>query len=125
MNSDRTWNDRRRARRFPISREVRYRILDGNASATGGAGRTINMSSAGVCFTTRGDLAPGQRLELAVSWPAPRDAGRRLEFVAQCSVARAGSGVAAAEIMQYEFRARLREPEQPDCPRDIRRPIPV
>jgi hypothetical protein len=97
-------SDRRAADRFPIEREVRYKILNKRSSAEEGTGKTINISSTGVLFTTDQILVPGKRLELSISWPAQLDNKCQLKLVARGRVARLEQGRAAIEIQQYEFR---------------------
>jgi hypothetical protein len=96
--------ERRNADRFPIEREVRYRILNKRNTYEEGTGKTINISSNGVLFTTDQILIPGKRLELSISWPAQLDNKCQLKLVARGRVARLEQGRAAIEIQQYEFR---------------------
>ena len=97
--------ERRAADRFPIEREVRYRILNKRSSSSEeGTGKTVNISSNGVLFTTDQILVPGKRLELSISWPAQLDNKCQLKLVARGRVARLEQGKAAIEIQQYEFR---------------------
>jgi hypothetical protein len=96
--------ERRNADRFPIEREVRYRILNKRNVYEEGTGKTINISSNGVLFTTDQILLPGKRLELSISWPAQLDNKCQLKLVARGRVARLEQGRAAVEIQQYEFR---------------------
>ena len=97
-------SERRSADRFPIEREVRYRILNKRGAGEEGTGKTINISSNGVLFTTDQVLLPGKRLELSISWPAQLDNKCNLKLVARGRVARMEQGRAAIEIQQYEFR---------------------
>ena len=96
--------ERRNADRFPIEREVRYRILNKRSTQEEGTGKTVNISSNGVLFTTDQILIPGKRLELSISWPAQLDNRCFLKLVARGRVARLEQGRAAVEIQQYEFR---------------------
>jgi c-di-GMP-binding flagellar brake protein YcgR len=96
--------ERRSADRFPIEREVRYKILNKRNAQEEGTGKTVNISSAGVLFTTDQILLPGKRLELSISWPAQLDNKCQLKLVARGRVARLEQGKAAIEIQQYEFR---------------------
>jgi hypothetical protein len=96
--------DRRASDRFPIEREIRFRVLSKKAGDDAGVGRTINMSSSGVLFTTDKTLLPGKRLEVSVSWPAQLDNTCPLKLVARGRVVRYEPGMAAIEIQQYEFR---------------------
>ena len=96
--------DRRAADRFPIEREIRYRILGKRGNPDEGIGKTINISSNGVLFTTDKILIPGKRIEVSISWPAQLDNRCQLKLVAKGRVARLEQGRAAVEIQQYEFR---------------------
>jgi hypothetical protein len=96
--------ERRGSDRFPTEREVRYRILNKRNTIEEGTGKTINISSNGVLFTTDQILIPGKRLELSISWPAQLDNKCQLKLVARGRVARLEQGRAAIEIQQYEFR---------------------
>ena len=104
VKSEREKNDRRQADRFPIEREVRYKVLNRKNADEIGFGKTINMSSNGVLFTTDQYLLPGRRLELSISWPAQLNSTVALKLVARGRVVRCEEGRAAIEIHQYEFR---------------------
>jgi hypothetical protein len=95
--------DRRSAVRFPIEQDVRYRIFNRNTIEVG-AGKTINMSSNGVLFTTERALALGERLEVAVNWPAQLDNKCPLKLVTIGRVVRSEGACAAIAIERYEFR---------------------
>jgi hypothetical protein len=62
------------------------------------------MSSNGVRFTPDGQLTPGRRVELAISWPAQLNSKVALKLVARGRVMRSEDGMAAVEIQQHEFR---------------------
>ena len=55
-------------------------------------------------FTTERTLAPGERKELAVDWPAKLDQELPLKLVASGRVVRAVDGTAAIVIDRHEFR---------------------
>ncbi len=95
--------DRRSATRFPMDREVRYKISNRNTIELG-SGRTINMASGGILFTTERTLAPGERLEVAIDWPAQLDNKRPLKLVVGGCVVRSEPEYAAMTIERYEFR---------------------
>jgi c-di-GMP-binding flagellar brake protein YcgR len=106
MGTANTPNERRDAERMSIEREVHYRVLnkkDGDAEATG---KTLNISSSGVLFTTQHTLPPGRRLELSISWPAQLDNKCALKLVARGRVVRFDGDRVALEIMQHEFRTK-------------------
>ena len=97
-------SDRRRSDRFAIEREIRYRALNKRGGEEAGEGKTVNMSSSGVLFTSPQILRPGRRIELAISWPAQLNNKCALKLVARGRIVRFDNGVAAMEIQQYEFR---------------------
>ena len=78
-----------------------------------GAGRTINMSSTGVLFTTDQMLLPGRRIEVSISWPAQLNNKCALRLVARGRVVRFDDGKAAMEIQQYEFKTQAKAPLVP------------
>jgi hypothetical protein len=104
MQEEKSQADRRHSDRFPIEREVRYRVLNKRGGDEAGDGRTINISSSGVLFTSDHILLPGKRLELSISWPAQLNNKCALKLVARGRVIRFEPGRAAIEIQQYEFR---------------------
>jgi hypothetical protein len=97
-------SDRRHSDRFPIEREIRFRILNKRGGEETGDGKTLNISSSGVLFTSEHMLLPGRRLELSISWPVQLNDLVPLKLVARGRVVRFEEGQAAIEIQQYEFR---------------------
>lgn len=95
--------DRRNPGRFPIDREIRFRMTNRRNELVG-AGRTVNMSSKGLLIRTEQKLLAGKRLEMAISWPAQLDHKCALKLIARGKVVRAEAGMAAVSIEQYEFR---------------------
>lgn len=111
--------DRRRTIRFPVNEEVKYRVIH-KSSRISGAGKTLNMASGGLLFTTEEKLPIGRTVEVAVNWPARLDGVCPLKFVATGRVIRSDGECAAIRIERYEFRTRGgaakdvdREPEAP------------
>jgi PilZ domain len=96
--------ERRSSGRFPIHQEVVYTLLEGKSRSDTCAGKTLDMSSGGILFTTSEALHPGKRLELAVNWPARLDGTCRLKLVAMGRVVRSDADRAAIVIEHYEFR---------------------
>ncbi len=96
--------DRRHSDRFPIEREVRYRVLSKRSGEETGDGRTVNISSSGILFTSQHMLLPGRRMEVAINWPAQLNNACALKLVARGRIVRFEDGRAAMEIQQYEFR---------------------
>lgn len=101
--------DRRSTTRFPLSEDVTYRFRHGKLTG-GGAGRSINIGSGGVLFTTSDRLAVGRTIELSVNWPALLDGSCPLKFIASGPVVRSEENRAAIRIDRYEFRTRATKP---------------
>lgn len=110
MNLDRSKEDRRGADRFPIERDVRYKVLNKKNIDEMGTGKTVNMSSSGILFTSEHLLLPGKRLEVAINWPAQLNNKTPLKLVARGRIIRFEDGSAAMEIQQYEFRTSATQP---------------
>jgi hypothetical protein len=98
-------SDRRASDRFPLNQEMQYRVVDGRGVRPAGQGRTLNMSSGGICFSTAEELPLGRMVEVAVNWPA-RLENCLLKFVASGRVVRTGKDSAVVRIERYEFRTR-------------------
>jgi hypothetical protein len=96
--------DRRAKRRFGIEQGLRYRLLYGNRVAECGSGKTINISSSGVWFTTEGTLSAGLPVELSMSWPARLNDVCPMKLMIYGCVVRSGQDGAALAIERYEFR---------------------
>jgi hypothetical protein len=97
-------SNRRGNDRFPIIRELRYRVLGGRGNAGWGTGETLDISSTGILFRAETPLPPGKRLELSISWPAQLDGKCALKLVARCRVTRCKGMEVAVEMDKYEFR---------------------
>jgi hypothetical protein len=100
-------DDRRTSNRLPIERDVKYKVLGGKKTIKQvGMGKTLNMSSGGVLFTTESALPEGERVELAVSWPAQLNNVLPLKLVAMGRLIRTDDSSAAISIERYEFKTR-------------------
>ena len=96
--------ERRGNERFPIVRDVRYRVLTSRGVPRSGTGKTIDVSSNGVLFAAEVPLPRGRRVELSISWPAQLDGKCALKLVATGRVTRTRGTEVAIEIDKYEFR---------------------
>src|ERR671930_1490391 len=95
--------DRRASDRFPIERELKYKVLN-KSGMEAGSGTTVNISSTGVLFAAQSPLMPGRRIEVSISWPAQLDGKCNLKLVARGRVVRCKGAQVAIEIEKYEFR---------------------
>jgi hypothetical protein len=98
--------ERRGTDRFPIESELRYKLVESKEVAQPGTGRTLNMSSGGILFTTAAQLPLGGRVELSVDWPAQLNEHCGLKLVALGRVVRSSAVVSAMRIDKYDFRTR-------------------
>jgi hypothetical protein len=100
-NGDR---ERRTKRRFHIDQEVRYKMLYGQRIAETGIGRTFNISSGGVWFTTENMLTSGMPVELSMTWPVLLNDSCPMKLMIYGCVVRSNDKGAAVAIERYEFR---------------------
>jgi len=98
--------DRRMTNRFPVQQEIKYRLLQPRSEQRAGVGKTVDISSGGILFTTDQRLPVGRTIEIAMHWPARLNGTCPLQFVATGRVIRADRTSAAVRIQKYEFRTR-------------------
>ncbi|MGA2114203.1 MAG: hypothetical protein ABSH56_05575 [Bryobacteraceae bacterium] len=103
--------ERRVKRRFQIEQEVRYKMLYGQRIAETGTGRTLNISSGGVWFTTDTMLATGMPIELSMAWPVLLNDSCAMKLMIYGCVVRSNEKGAAVAIERYEFRTMGRQPQ--------------
>lgn len=96
--------ERRSAQRFPLQCPLVFRRRGRRCKGPDYQGETVNMSSTGLLFTTNHSLTPGDRLSIAMSWPAQLEHRWPMKMVLLGEVVRCQNGVAAVKIGQYEFK---------------------
>jgi hypothetical protein len=96
--------DRRTKKRFQIEQEVRYKMLYGQRIAETGVGKTINISSGGLWFTTENPLTAGMPVELSMAWPVLLHDSCPMKLMIYGCVVRSNGSGAAVVIERYEFR---------------------
>ena len=107
MNNFAGGDDAHRARRrFPIQQEVRYQCIKGSRIFAVGVGKTLEISSREVRLTIQQPLKRGQKMRLAVDWPAMLDKTCRMKLEIYGWILHSGNGEAAVKIERYEFRTR-------------------
>lgn len=89
--------------RFSIQEEVRYESLGKRGYFGVGRGTSLEVSSREVRFTTEHELRQGQKIRLAMNWPALLDGNCRLQLQVCGQVVEATAGEAAVRIVRYEF----------------------
>lgn len=109
--------ERRTKRRFQIDQEVKYKMLYGQRIAETGVGRTMNISSGGVWFSTESMLTSGMPVELSMNWPVLLNDSCPMKLMIYGCVVRSNEKGAAVAIERYEFRTSgARTFQQPAVP---------
>ena len=111
--------ERRAKKRFRIEQDVRYKMLYGQRVAETGAGKTTNISSGGVCFTTDNMLSIGIPVELSMNWPVLLNQSCALKLMIYGCVIRSSEKGAAISIERYEFRTQGRAFAQQTAPSQV------
>jgi len=94
--------ERRRAGRYSIERDLKWKWQAKRTRQAPEHGRTLNISSGGVLFTTGFSLPIGKLVEVGINWPVPEpDCG--LQLTARGRVVRSDAGCTAVEFRQREF----------------------
>jgi PilZ domain len=99
-------SDRRENARFLVIEEVRYRVLKSRTVQFVGVGKTVDVSSGGILFTTSEPLPTGRFVEISMNWPARLDGTCPLQLVATGRIVRADTAKAVMRIEHYEFKTR-------------------
>ena len=98
--------ERRVAGRYAIERDVRWKLRSKKSREAPASGRTVNISSSGVLFSTSTSPVPGSIIEVAISWPVAVDGDVELQLIARGRLTRCHDGLAAIHFQQREFRPR-------------------
>lgn len=104
--------ERRKKARFPMNRDVRYKVLEGDTIVEFGLGTTLDMGSGGVAFMTEHQLLTGSFIELSISWPVLLEDSCPMRLIAFGRVLRSSGRLTACTIDKYEFRTQARVPRQ-------------
>ena len=113
MGSTDERNERRAKARFPILRELRYKLLEDGAVIGSGEGQTYDVGSGGIAFVHDGELKPGAFIELSISWPVLLDERCAMRLIVFGRVVRSGERRTACTVDKYEFRTQARTYQLP------------
>jgi hypothetical protein len=116
--------ERRIKRRFMIEQDVRYKMLYGQRIAETGTGRTANISSGGVWFTTENMLTTGMPVEISMTWPVLLNDNCPMKLMIYGCVVRSNEKGAAVAIERYEFRTQGKGYQQPSIPHPVEFRLP-
>jgi hypothetical protein len=100
--------DRRTKFRFPIRRELRFKLAEEGLPVETGAGETVNLGSGGVAFEVDRELKIDALVELSISWPILLDESCPMRLIVFGRVLRSTKGQAVCTIDKYEFRTQAR-----------------
>jgi hypothetical protein len=89
-----------------LREEVSYKVLDTREPKISGTGKTLNIGSGGILFSTEERLPMGWTVELSVNWPARLGGTCALKFVAVGRIVRSDLEKAVVRIERYEFKTR-------------------
>ena len=103
--------ERRIKVRFPLHRELRYKLLEDDRIVASGNGETLDVSSGGVSMSLDQPLTMGAFVELSISWPVLLDQTCPMRLIAFGRVVRIEGKRAACTIDKYEFRTQARKPQ--------------
>ena len=118
--------ERRMKRRFEIAEQVRYKMLYGQRIAETGTGKTLNISSGGVWFTTENILMVGMPIELSMNWPVLLNDSCPMKLMIYGCVVRSNEKGAAVAIERYEFRTQgTKAFQQPGIPAPVEFRFPL
>jgi hypothetical protein len=99
---------------------VRYKMLYGQRIAETGSGKTQNISSGGVWFTTENMLTVGMPIEVSMGWPVLLNDSCPMKLMIYGCVIRSNEKGAAVAIERYEFRTQgSRAFQQPAIPAPV------
>jgi hypothetical protein len=111
-NTSEIADERRLKFRFPLQRELRYKLVKDGAVLQSGLGETINIGSGGVSFTADRDVAVGSFVQLSISWPVLLDRSCPMRLIVFGRILRSSMGSCACSLDKYEFRTQSRAPQQ-------------
>lgn len=100
--------DHRKKIRFPMRRDVRYKVLEDGATVESGMGVTLNVASGGVAFLIENTLPEGAFIELSISWPVLLEGSCPMRLIVFGRVVRSKGRLAACTADRYEFRTQAR-----------------
>jgi len=100
--------ERRSKMRFPIHRDLRYKILEDDVVLESGKGETVDVASGGVAFQIEHSLKVGAFVELSISWPVLLDDSCAMRLIVFGRIVRAWGERSACCVDKYEFRTQAR-----------------
>jgi hypothetical protein len=104
QSSDRIRGDRRTDRRYSLILDLRWRLVRRRKVLDSGGGRTLDLSSGGVCFESGRPLPVGLNVELSIAWPALLHNIAPMQLAVSGKIVRTDGQRTAIRMVQHEFR---------------------
>ncbi len=95
--------------RFPVNRQLTYKLLQDEAIVAAGFGSTVDMSSAGIAFECQASLPEGAFIELSISWPALLNGACPMRLIVFGEVLRGAEDTKVCSVDRWEFRTQARQ----------------
>jgi hypothetical protein len=96
--------EQRSERRYPIGLDVEFKLFNKGRVERVGTGKTLNVSSSGVCFQSA-DLLPDKgSIELVMNWPFMLEGVCPLRLVMRGRIVRREGQRTAIQVKHHEFR---------------------
>ena len=99
-----------------MERELRYKLLENDATVASGTGRTVDISSNGVSYLGQHAAVPGTLIELSISWPVLLDDVCPMRLIIFGRVVRNVGFRTACTVDKYEFRTQARTVRETPIP---------
>ena len=96
--------ERRKSRRFLIELDLRYKVVSRWSEILMGVGRTLNISSSGVLFTSDYQFPIDTRVEVSMRGPVELNEQCGLNLVGRGPIIRHRKGQLVLRFRQSEFR---------------------
>ena len=98
------YGDRRADRRYPIELELRYKLIRRKRVLETGTGKTLDISSGGICFEAERSLPRGLSVELSITWPVLLRNVAPMQLLVTGKIVRHEDARIAVRMAQHEFR---------------------
>lgn len=95
--------NRRRAQRFNLRLNLRYRVSEKGIEHRWSTGTTRDLSREGLGIKARRPLSVGSHIEIRIDWPALYDSVHPVELHVTGFVIRSENGRAAVRISSHRF----------------------
>ena len=96
--------DQRAHRRYPIGLVVEYKLLSKGRIERLGSGKTLNVSSGGVCFESDAPLPVKGSIEIVMNWPLLLEGVCPLRLIMRGRIVRNNGQLVAIQAKHHEFR---------------------